>query len=136
MAVSAGAGLAAMYESPGADLDLTRFVSELLGLDPERVFIYPIIGDSMLPTLASGDFVVVNSRPIKFVDLQEGELYVVSYDGSLYAKRAHWPDEGDDTGFIWKSDNEASGFVPIRVPEADLNSMTVLGKVVWAFHAL
>ncbi|OJF91736.1 hypothetical protein AX761_22045 [Rhizobium sp. 58] len=123
--VSAGGGRAALYESPGVDLDIEGFASELLNIRVECIFVHPVDGESMFPTIAPGDIAVAD-RSARDVD--ESVIYIVSLNGDLFAKRAHWA--GNDH-LVWLSDNPH--FEPIHLRGDEINTAPVLGRVMWVF---
>jgi phage repressor protein C with HTH and peptisase S24 domain len=126
---SAGGGRASPYEPPGEDLDIGEMAANLLGLDIEDVFLSPLYGDSMLPTLAHGDIAVVNRRD---VDMETGRIYLVSFDGQLYVKRAQWDEDGD---FLWlMSDNDQTRFPPMKIAGEEFQQLRPLGRVVWVWR--
>lgn len=125
---SAGGGLAALHEAPGADLDAEGIAHELLGYDLDEIWLFPIKGDSMLPTFSHGDIVVVERW--KGDDPEEGRIYVVSISGVILAKRAHW----NDGRLILRSDN--SDFADVVVPDSEPDNIKVLGEVVWRFQPI
>lgn len=125
---SAGAGLAALHEAPGADLDAEGIAHELLGYDLDEIWLFPVKGDSMLPTFSHGDIVVVERW--KGADPEEGRIYVVSIKGEILAKRAHW----DDGRLILQSDNSA--YADVVVPDSEPDNIKVLGEVVWRFQPI
>ncbi len=59
---SAGHGLTALYESPGADLDIDEFCDLAFHTSAKHVMMFPVKGDSMLPTFAHGDFAAIDRR--------------------------------------------------------------------------
>lgn len=125
---SAGGGLAALHEAPGADLDAEGIAHELLGYDLDEIWLFPIKGDSMLSTFSHGDIVVVERW--KGDDPEEGRIYVVSIKGEILAKRAHW----DDGRLILQSDNSA--YADLVVPDSEPDNIKVLGEVVWRFQPI
>lgn len=128
---SAGHGLTALYESPGADLDIDEFCDLAFHTSAKHVMMFPVKGDSMLPTFAHGDFAAIDRRVSG--EPEDGKVYLFSVDGDLYLKRAEWQDDGS---LHLISDNKAPGFVPIRVAKDDLATMKVLGQAIGLVHAL
>lgn len=130
--VSAGGGAAVLYETNGIDMDLDRLASELLKIPRRRIRLFRIRGDSMFPTLAERDIVVVDAgEPSAGSEPLEGEIYIVAIQGEIYAKRARWPEMGV---LHWCSDNDLPEYAPIPVTGEDLNRVKVLGKVVWLWR--
>ena len=128
---SAGYGLTALYESPGADLDIDEFCDLAFRTSARHVMMFPIKGDSMLPTFAHGDFAAIDRRVSG--EPEDGKIYLFSVDGDLYLKRADWQADGS---LLLLSDNTAPGFVPMHVEVADLSKMKVLGQAIGVVHAL
>lgn len=121
VAASAGPGslggddlLAAVERFPAAML--ARF-----SLRPDALSLIAARGDSMLPTIADGDDILVDST-----DRRVGRrpaIFVLRMDGALVVKRLHLTD-----GMIRvESDNpEAALIAPVPAAEAE-----VVGRVVW-----
>ena len=82
-------------------------------------------GDSMLPTLADGDEILVD-RSDAGEGLREG-VYVLRVDGALLVKRL--VREGGD-GLAVRSDNPAAGPVDL------VGGVDVIGRVLWAGRRL
>lgn len=129
---SAGGGAAVMHEV-GVPLDLETLSSELLGVSSAHIDLLTVKGDSMLPTLTDGDLVFVDRRKRRIEDIDEGAVYLVSIDGDLYVKRAHWREDGIEV-LEWISDNEL--FEPIRIEGAGYARMTLLGRIISFWHRL
>ena len=121
--VSAGGGNTSPYETEGEELELDEFAERILGLRPDELRMFQILGDSMFPTLASGDTVVANTRRR---EVQDDTLYVVSINGEMLVKRAQW---GDDGSLTWQSDNTDPRYQPIRLENDEINSAKVVGQV-------
>lgn len=129
---SAGGGAAVLHEV-GVPLDLETLSSELLGVSSAHIDLLTVKGDSMLPTLTDGDLVFVDRRKRRIEDIDEGAVYLVSIDGDLYVKRAHWREDGIEV-LEWVSDNEL--FEPIRIEGAGYARMTLLGRIISFWHRL
>lgn len=129
--VSAGGGAAVLYESQGIDLDMDGLVATILRSKRKNISLFEIKGDSMLPTLAHGDFVVVDkSQPRAGDDPEDDKIYLISIDNDLYAKRSRWMDNGEQQ---WCSDNDLPQYAPISVSGDELNRVKVIGRVIWAW---
>jgi phage repressor protein C with HTH and peptisase S24 domain len=126
MQVSAGAGRAVLAESDGEDLDAEGLASRLLGIEPKHLYIFPVKGDSMFPTLDDGDIAVVDRR---YQEIDQGMMYVASINGELVVKRAL----RDGNKLSWVSDNESSAYPSIDLEGEAQNATKVLGKVVWCW---
>ena len=128
---SAGGGSAVLFESRGIDLDMDALAAKVLGVRRKHIRLLEIKGDSMLPTLAHGDFAVIDtSQPRTGEDPENDKVYVVSINGDLYAKRALWIDHNT---IQWRSDNELPEHPPINVQGEDMNRVQVIGRVIWSW---
>ncbi|WP_421357855.1 XRE family transcriptional regulator [Agrobacterium rosae] len=129
--VSAGGGAAVLYESQGIDLDMDGLADTILRSRRKNISLFEIKGDSMLPTLAHGDFVVVDkSQPRPGDEPEDDKIYLISIENDLYAKRSHWMDNGEQE---WRSDNDLPEYAPIPVRGEDFNRVKVIGRVIWAW---
>jgi len=87
-------------------------------LDPARVKIVKVRGDSMEPKFHKGDWIFVDTHD---VDVNNG-IYVVVLNGKTMMKRIQvFPDR-----FVLKSDNNAYDPIPVTT----LDDIRVCGKVV------
>lgn len=128
---SAGGGSAVLFESRGIDLDMDALAAKVLGARRKHIRLLEIKGDSMLPTLAHGDFAVIDtSQPRAGEDPENDKVYVVSINGDLYAKRALWLDHET---IQWRSDNDLPEHPPIDVQGEDMNRVKVIGRVIWSW---
>ncbi|HKT84944.1 MAG TPA: LexA family transcriptional regulator [Novosphingobium sp.] len=121
LAVGASAGAGALSDD-GAAFDTIRFSSRWLrsmGLDPERLTVIAVTGDSMEPALRDGDEILVDrtARP-----LHDG-IHVVRLGDTLLVKRI---ETGRGGAITLLSDNPA--YRPI---ECVLSEVAVIGRVVW-----
>ena len=89
----------------------------------EGLSVIGVRGDSMVPTLADGDEILVDEADRE--RLREG-IYVLRVDGALMVKRL--VREGD--GFAVRSDNADAGPVDLS------NGWAVIGRVLWAGRRL
>ena len=90
------------------------------GFDPAHLATMRVEGDSMEPTMRSGDTLVVDRSPGRIVD---GELYVIRDKGGLLIKRLQ-RQLGGKAKLI--SDN-------LKYPQidADLDDLDIVGHVIW-----
>ncbi|MCI9864916.1 LexA family transcriptional regulator [Rhizobium skierniewicense] len=129
--VSAGGGAAVLYESQGIDLDMDGLADTILRSRRKNISLFEIKGDSMLPTLAHGDFVVVDkSQPRPGDEPEDDKIYLISIENDLYAKRSRWMGNGEQQ---WCSDNNLPEYAPIPVRGEDFNRVKVIGRVIWAW---
>jgi phage repressor protein C with HTH and peptisase S24 domain len=80
-------------------------------------------GDSMVPTLADGDDILVDEADR--VSLRDG-IYVLRVDGALLVKRL----VREEQGFAVRSDNPLAGPVDLS------GSVDIVGRVLWAGRKL
>ena len=91
---------------------------------PDELSIIRVQGDSMTPTLADGDEILVD-RADGSAQLRDG-IYVLRLDQTLVVKRVALNPAG--RGASIRSDNPAyPGW-----PDCDLRSLDIVGRVVWA----
>jgi hypothetical protein len=101
-----------------------QWLRRLCGGRPEDLSIIRVEGDSMAPTLADGDEIMVD-RGDAATRLRDG-IYVLRREEELLVKRVA---VNPATGAVTvKSDNPAYPVWPDCPPDA----LTVLGRVVWA----
>lgn len=122
---SAGPGAFAQGETPVAHLGFDpRFLKQLCGASPSDLSIIRVRGDSMFPTLADGDDIMVD-RSATGTQISDG-IYVLRQDETLMVKRiAVHP---GSRRLTISSDNSA--YPAWRDCEPD--SIEVIGRVVWA----
>jgi len=93
------------------------------GFKPEQLKVVFAKGDSMEPTIKSGDSLLINLASIKPLD---GQIFVVRLGDELYAKRIQkrW-----DGAIELISDNKEYNTQVIPAP--DLEHLAIVGQVVW-----
>jgi len=125
--VGASAGPGALN---GAERARSHFAFEAKWLrnigagDPRSLSIIRVQGDSMAPTLADGEEILVDAGD-GAQRLRDG-IYVLRADDALIVKRIAL--NPVTRRIAIKSDNEA---YPV-LPECDLDSVDIVGRVVWA----
>ena len=120
---SAGAGALADLEYDRASLTFNRQWLRKLGADPNRLSIITVMGESMAPTLADGDAILVNEAD-HFEARREG-IYVLRQGSELIVKRVR--KGGDDAHILVTSDN-----VEFASPgELGLADVVIIGRVIW-----
>ena len=96
-------------------------------LSPDNLAVVFAKGDSMEPTIHSGDSILVDMSRNQ---IQDGGLFVLRLGDELYAKRLQ---KRVDGGVNIISDNKA-GYETLAVLPHELGSLTIIGKVVWLGH--
>ena len=122
---SAGHGAFTEGETPNAHLGFDpQFLKQLSGARASDLSIIRVRGDSMFPTLADGDDIMVD-RSGAGTMLRDG-IYVLRRDDTLTVKRiAVHP---GSKRLTISSDNNAYP----TWPDCDPNDVDVIGRVVWA----
>ncbi|WP_417345759.1 XRE family transcriptional regulator [Ferrimonas sp.] len=92
-------------------------------LQPESLKVVFAKGDSMEPTIHSGDSILVD---VSIQTLSDGSIFVLSLGGDLYAKRLSRRFDG---GIEIISDNKE--YDKQIVPADELEQLDIIGKVVW-----
>ncbi|MBF0454082.1 MAG: helix-turn-helix transcriptional regulator [Magnetococcales bacterium] len=99
-----------------------------LGLDPEKLALIPVQGDSMTPTLNQGDLLLLDRRERL---VRSDGIYVVCQKRHLMPKRLQ---RGFDGSVMIKSDNPI--YETQTVQEREAARLTIVGRVVWAGHRM
>ena len=121
---SAGPGALGASDRAGSYLGFDPKWLRGLGADPQRLSIIRVEGDSMSPTLADGDEILVDgSEP---ADRLRDGIYVLRLDDALMVKRLALNPATRHVSV--KSDNAAYP----SWPDCDLKSIDIIGRVVWA----
>ena len=130
MAVQASAGRGEMVDNEfaiGSYAFDQAWLRDICRAKPANLSIIKVSGDSMAPTLADGDDVLVDHSDT--VQMRDG-IYVLRRDETLMVKRlALAPSSATLT---ISSDNPAYP----TWPDCPLDSVTVVGRVVWAGRRL
>ena len=116
---AAGAGRFAEAEASFGALRFSQVWLRTQGFDPRALSSIAVAGDSMVPLLADGDEILVDTTPRA---VREG-VHVVRVDDALLVKRLDFSRAGR-VGLI--SDNPA--YPPQDLPRGEV---TVVGRVVW-----
>jgi hypothetical protein len=125
LAIGASAGPGALVGEEAAEAHLGFETGWLrkLGCNPDTVSIIEVAGDSMVPTLANGDEILVD-RSDAADRLRDG-IYVLRMEDTLMVKRI--TKKGSRKTMSISSDNPAHPSWPDRDPA----SVDVIGRVVW-----
>ena len=94
------------------------------GGSAESMKIFKVDGDSMEPTLHSGDLIMVNRA---MIDVQSGHIYLLRMEGELMVKRL----ERRPGGIILvRSDNKEYDSIEINLENENVD-FEIFGKMVW-----
>lgn len=126
IAASAGAGTLAEIEAAAQALELPSATLAALGADAALASIIRVTGESMMPTLAPGDEILVDAAQRRVP--RGGAVFVLRIGDALMVKRVR-PVQG---GVSVTSDNPASVSPGILA----LGEVEVIGRVVWVSRRL
>ena len=122
---SAGAGAFAGEERERAHIAFDPvWLRRIASGGPDQLSIIRVQGDSMVPTLADGDEILVD-RGDGAARLRDG-IYVLRLDDALMVKRLALNPAAPSVSI--RSDNEAYP----AWPDCQLSAIDVVGRVVWA----
>jgi phage repressor protein C with HTH and peptisase S24 domain len=124
---SAGGGALADGEALAGKVGFDETWLRRMGLDPARLSLIRVAGDSMQPTLNDGDDIMVDTAAADRIP-KKG-IHVLRYDGTLMVKRLQ-PGKGGRLSIL--SDNPA--YSPLE--DIDAKEVTVIGRVVWVGRKL
>lgn len=122
---SAGGGAIAPYEESNGG-EVVAFRTDWLrrlGLNPRYARAIFAHGDSMEPTINSGDLLLVDESINTIVD---HGIYVVVYQGMVVVKRVQLKRDGT---LVLKSDNHR--YETEEVPPSEIGQISVAGRVRW-----
>lgn len=120
LGASAGPGVLAADETAIGHIGFDRRWFREQGLDPAMLTAIAVQGDSMQPTLADGDEILVDRTPVPPRD----GIHVIRRDDTLLVKRLQFRPGGR---VMILSDNTA--YPP--EPDVPLSAIEVIGRVVW-----
>ena len=138
--LSAGAGIVNGGGNIVDHLAFRRDWLKRLGVDPTQACLARVSGDSMFPTLSSGDMVLIDTahqapliRQRDDKDKRRSPIYAFIESGEARIKRIERPDQNV---ILLLSDNP--DYAPqLRSGEQILASkLSIIGKVVWAGHTI
>lgn len=123
--VSAGQGaLVEKEEESSAMVFSEKFIRQDLGFNPNNIFLMPVRGDSMIPTLKNQSVVMVN----RVDGFSTDGIYVFRYDNRLMVKRLQFLPNGIKV----VSDNSAYEAWELGKEEIKGNDFEIIGEVVWS----
>ncbi|MCJ8348272.1 S24 family peptidase [Moritella sp.] len=123
--VSAGHGALVACEERSEDVIFSqRFVTDTLGVNAKNIFLMPVRGDSMVPTLKNQSLIIVNRTD----QIIEDGVYVFRYDGQLRVKRLQF----SKNGITVVSDNPAYKIWELSKAELATEDFEIIGEVIWS----
>jgi phage repressor protein C with HTH and peptisase S24 domain len=94
--------------------------------NPKNLAVIPAYGDSMTPTFADGDLLLVDKG---VADIRLDAIYVLGLNGELFVKRLQ---RRPNQTILMISDNKA--YEPYAIENGERSQFSVLGRVVWAWN--
>tara|TARA_R110001583_G_scaffold15059_2_gene62436 strand:- start:5925 stop:6950 length:1026 start_codon:yes stop_codon:yes gene_type:complete len=123
--VSAGSGSLALQEDKSDPIAFDRsFLINSLDVLPDDVFLMPVRGDSMYPTLKNQAIIMVKKIDIFAMD----GIYVFRYNGQLMVKRLQF----SKSGLTIVSDNPTYKTWELTGEEVEAEDFEILGEVIWS----
>lgn len=123
---SAGPGAIPDHETPAGKIGFDEKWLRKQGLDPSKLSLIQVDGDSMSPTLNHGDDIMVDNR---VAGAMRDGIHVIRFDDVLMVKRLA---SGPERRLSVLSNNPAyPGW-----PDVDGAAVTIIGRVVWAGRRL
>lgn len=127
--VAAGTGAP---PSPRPETEYIAFrhdwVRAMFGIEPGDLILETAVGKSMQPTIQQGDLLLVDTTDRSFSSFG---VYVLEIGGERLVKRVQRKLDGS---LVLISDNDT--YQPDQVPGDMLESVTVIGRVVWGGGAI
>lgn len=123
--VQVSAGFGSINDEAGSPCRHLAFRRKWLtyrGLNERHLVVVWAKGDSMEPTIANNNTLLINTADTKPND---GNMYVIRQDDLLWVKRVQIQPTGS---WVLISDN--STYPPMVIPKDDLHNFEVLGRVV------
>ncbi len=121
---AAGTGLIPKDDGSHNTVPFSRAFLRNIGAKPEGCVMLEAKGDSMLPTIPNGAFMIVDQSRREIVD---EEVFVFRVGTGLKVKRAYWRMNGD---LELRSDNEANGYPPEIIGKDMADDLAVIGQVL------
>lgn len=121
---AAGAGLIPKEEDLHKSVAFSRAFLRSIGAKPESCIMLEAKGESMLPTIPDGAFMIVDQSKTDIVDDQ---VFVFRVGPGIKVKRANWRMDGS---LELRSDNELNGYPAEVIGEDVADDLSVIGQVL------
>jgi phage repressor protein C with HTH and peptisase S24 domain len=99
------------------------WIKHEIGANPKNLVLISAVGDSMEPTLRSGDLLLID---LSSNQIKHDAIYVIALDDELLAKRMQRLVDGT---IIVKSDNTL--YREQTLEQEKLAALRIIGRVVW-----
>lgn len=100
------------------------WIRRSFGIEPDDLMLETAVGESMSPTIADGDMLLINGTDRRF---REFGIYVLEFAGQRLVKRVQRKLDGS---LVLISDN--SVYEPERISKERAPEVKALGRVVWS----
>lgn len=134
--LAAGCGIANGEAEVSGHLAFRRSWLKEIGVAASSAVLARAWGDSMVPTIKSGDMLLIDSArsevPVRARskhDHRPGQIYAILDDGMARVKRIERPEDGL---LILTSDNPACGAEALTGQR--MKSLNIIGRVMWWGH--
>jgi len=123
IAASAGGG-AVVHSEQVVDYLAFRadWVRSSLGVNPDRLAVISVMGDSMEPYLSDGDLILID---LSCTRIESDSIYIIQAGGALLVKRVQRRLDG---AVVVRGDNEK--YAPEIYRSDQLDSLSVIGRLV------
>ncbi|MDZ7927886.1 MAG: S24 family peptidase [Agrobacterium sp.] len=121
---AAGSGLIPKDDGQHNSVAFSRAFLRSIGAKPESCIMLEAKGESMLPTIPDGAFMIVDQSKSDIVDDQ---VFVFRVGPGIKVKRANWRMDGS---LELRSDNEQNGYPKEVIGEDDADDLSVIGQVL------
>jgi len=123
--VSAGHGALVIQEEQTDCISFSKtFITNDIGVNAKNVFLMPVRGDSMHPTLKNQSIIMVN----RIEEFSGDGIYVFRFDSQLMVKRLQFT----KTGLNVVSDNNTYDAWELTREELNTADFEIIGAVVWS----
>lgn len=121
---AAGSGLIAREDGLHTSVAFSRAFLRSIGAKPESCIMLEAKGESMLPTIPDGAFMIIDQSKTEIVDDQ---VFVFRVGPGIKVKRANWRMDGS---LELRSDNEQNGYPKEVIGDDVADDLSVIGQVL------
>ncbi len=121
---AAGSGLIPKDDGLHKTVAFSRAFLQSIGAKPDTCIMLQAKGESMLPTIPDGAFMIVDQSKTRIVD---DEVFVFRVGPGIKVKRANWR---MDRTLELRSDNEENGYPTEVISENTADELSVIGQVL------
>lgn len=121
---AAGSGLIPKDDGLHNSVAFSRAFLQSIGAKPESCIMLEAKGESMLPTIPDGAFMIVDQSK---TDIADDQVFVFRVGPGIKVKRANWRMDGS---LELRSDNEHNGYPKEVIDEDVADDLSVIGQVL------